>query len=116
MTVTIFVWGLAGFAGLTFAAVFWWLAMGKHSLPDRDGLIREVGQRPRRFDSAVPLPIILEQAITRNDVLRLAWPEDALEPATGMVRWYVQDEFPTGVMPAIRMGGVENERAQGGET
>jgi hypothetical protein len=95
------VWSGTGLIGLAFSGAFWWLSMGKHSLPDTDGLIREAGQPPRRFPTAVPLPALLERAVADGDVLYLAWPDEVVEPATGMVRWYVQDEFPTGVLPTI---------------
>jgi hypothetical protein len=132
--VDIFIWLSTGGVGLVFGGLFWWQAlevrrerrrariagqlarryltaaklMGKHSLPDRDGVVRVPGEEHHRADDAITVPTLLARAIAADDPLRLAWSLENLDVATGLVRPYAQDELPTAVLPVVR---VEDEGA-----
>lgn len=49
---------------------------------------------------AVTVAELLEDAAERGEPVRLNWPEDHLDKA-GRMRPYVQDQFPTAILPKI---------------
>lgn len=49
--------------------------------------------------NAVTVPDLLQRAVANGESLRLAWADDDKAPA--MVRGYIQDEYPTAVLPRI---------------
>jgi hypothetical protein len=56
--------------------------------------------RFRGQGDAVTVAELLDEAGERGDGLRLNWPEHDLDRA-GRVRPYVQDEFPTAILPRV---------------
>ncbi|ASO22953.1 hypothetical protein FHR81_003613 [Actinoalloteichus hoggarensis] len=64
----------------------------------------DIGQPGRHHGNqadAVPVRDLLARAIRSGDALGLAWSEADLDAETGMVRPYVQSQFPTAVLPAV---------------
>src|SRR5687767_4693489 len=58
---------------------------------------------------AVTVAELLEEAIEQGEPIRLNWSEDNVD-AVGRVRPYVQNEFPTAVLPRIEDGKLDVRR------
>ncbi|APU17794.1 MULTISPECIES: hypothetical protein [Actinoalloteichus] len=63
--------------------------------------IGQPGRHHGRQADAVPVRDLLARAIRSGDALGLAWKDVDLDAGTGMVRPYVQSQFPTAVLPAV---------------
>lgn len=108
-------WLLAGaiaVATIPFASVaVWWLRSWRTDVRQiqaaaavarRYGIPEDVvGKHDGHSPEAVTVPELLERAITRGEPLRLAWPEDDADDVPQLMRAFVPDEYPTGVLPRV---------------
>jgi hypothetical protein len=73
--------------------VVWLVVRWRRRRPGSAHLFRGQGQ-------AVTVAELLEEAAERGEGVRLNWPDTDLDEA-GLVRPYVQDQFPTAILPRL---------------